>query len=183
MSFSRSRCLLFSIFTCFSYRSSSHYVSLKTLSHLKLNFKNLWWFWLWWKKLYCICSILSKEDRVVNRDLSRFASLELPSLGPGVPLWWRFGGVKAVGYPPHTHSPQLRCCHPESIMEIKTSKGRERPNGFQFVSLLLNIDSIMKPQTKVISEKKHFTLLKANIFPKLLDYSHTQCIWREERDK
>lgn len=52
---------------------------------------------------------------------------------------------------------------------------------FQFVSLLLNIDSIMKPQTKVISEKKYFTLLKANIFPKLLDYSHTQCIWREER--
>ena len=31
----------------------------------------------------------------------------------------------------------------------------------------------MKPQTKVISEKKYFTSLKANIFPKLLDYSHT----------
>jgi len=39
----------------------------------------------------------------------------------------------------------------------------------------------MKPQTKVISEKKYCTSLKANIFPKLLDYSYTHSVFGERR--
>ena len=64
---------------------------------------------------------------------------------------------------------------------LKHLKERKSQMNFQFVSLLLNIDSTMKPQTKVISEKKYFTLLKANVFPKLLDYSHTHSVFGERR--